>query len=385
MKRIAILGSTGSIGTQTIEVVLANPELFQVCAISGGTNIRLLQEQISLLSPKIVAVKSREIAEQLQSMVKEQVKIVYGEEGLVEVATYPDVDFVVTAVVGSVGLKPTVEAIKAKKQIGLANKETLVSAGHLVIELAKKHGVSIIPIDSEHSAIFQSLNGESANNIKKIILTASGGSFRDRKRDELAKVTVQDALKHPNWTMGAKITIDSATMMNKGLEVIEAHWLFNLPFDKIEVLIHPESVIHSMVEFIDQAIIAQLGTPDMKVPIQYALSFPNRLKLNGSGLDLVKLGALHFYNPDLKRFPALQMAYECGKRGGTMPTVLNAANEVIVEAFLRERIPFIAIESLIQTVLDQHNNQNEPCLEEIFEADNWARAAASKLIIEKGW
>ncbi|OEG00435.1 1-deoxy-D-xylulose-5-phosphate reductoisomerase [Vulcanibacillus modesticaldus] len=385
MKNIAILGSTGSIGTQTLEVIKAHPKQFRVIGLSGGTNLTLLREQIKLFSPKIVSVKSKLIADKLKADVPANIKIVYGEEGLIEVATFDEVDFVVSAVVGSIGLKPTIKAIEVGKQIGLANKETLVSGGHIVMELAKKHQVSIIPIDSEHSAIYQSLNGENIKQVKRIILTASGGTFRDKTREELRNVTIEDALKHPNWSMGAKITIDSATMMNKGLEIIEAHWLFNLPFEKIDVLIHPESIIHSMVEFQDLAIIAQLGTPDMKVPIQYALSYPDRIELNSKPLDLTEVGTLNFRKPDYERFPSLKMAYQSGKIGGTMPTVLNAANEAVVEAFLQSRVPFIEIESLIHNVLDQHNSIINPSLEEIIAADLWARNAVKDLIINKGW
>ncbi len=385
MKKLAILGSTGSIGTQTLEVVHANPDKFKVVALSGGTNIALLKKQIELFSPQLVAVKDKELMNRLKEEIKSDVKIVYGEEGLIEVATYHDADFVVTAVVGSVGLKPTIKAIEAGKHIGLANKETLVSAGHIVMDKAIKYNVPIIPIDSEHSAIFQSLNDKHIEQVRRIILTASGGSFRNKSRDELKNVTLSEALNHPNWSMGAKITIDSATMMNKGLEVIEAHWLFNMGFDKIDVLIHPESIIHSMVEYNDKAVIAELGTPDMKVPIQYALSYPERIELNTEPLDLTKIGSLNFYEPDFERFPSLKLAYQCGIDGGTMPTVLNAANEVVVDAFLKGRIPFIEIENLIEETLNKHNRIALPSLEEIFETDDWARITTEKIIKRKGW
>ncbi|TCS82976.1 1-deoxy-D-xylulose-5-phosphate reductoisomerase [Tepidibacillus fermentans] len=380
MKTLSILGSTGSIGTQTLEVVRSHPDQFRVVAISGGTNLNRLREQIKMFSPKLVSVKTKELAEELRREVGSRVTIVYGEEGLIEVATHPDANFVVTAVVGSIGLRPTIEAIKVGKHIGLANKETLVSAGHIVMDLAKKHQIPILPIDSEHSAIYQSLNSEKKEQVRRIILTASGGSFRDKTREELRNVSIQDALKHPNWSMGAKITIDSATMMNKGLEIIEAHWLFQMPFDKIDVMIHPESIIHSMVEYVDRAIIAQLGTPDMKVPIQYALSYPDRFELKQEPLDLTKIGSLHFQKPDFRRFPSLKMAYECGKDGGTMPTVLNAANEEIVAAFLAGKVPFIEIESFIEKVLDQHLKISNPNLEEIMEADQWARKMIANLL-----
>lgn len=385
MKQIAILGSTGSIGTQTLEVVQAHPDQFRVVALSAGRNISLLKQQIEQFSPRMVSVQTKELAEQLKNEIQTSITILYGEEGMIEVATFPDADFVVTAIVGSIGLKPTVKAIEAGKPIGLANKETLVTAGHIVMETAKKHHVPIIPIDSEHSAVFQSLHGGKTEEVRRIILTASGGAFRNKTREELKFVTVEDALKHPNWSMGAKITVDSATMINKGLEVIEAHWLFSMPFEKIDVMIHPESIIHSMVEYQDLAIIAQLGTPDMKVPIQYALSYPNRVELKGEPLDFAKIGLLHFSNPDYQRFPGLKLAYQCGTEGGTMTTVMNAANEVIVEAFLKGRVPFIEIESFIQAVLDQHFKIGHPSLEEILEADRWARKTTLQIMKNKGW
>ena len=386
MKNLAILGSTGSIGTQTLTVVEANPDKFNVIGLSGGNNLPLLIEQIKKFSPKIVSVKKKEFVNILKNkFIGENISIVYGEHGLIEVATHNDVDFVVTAVVGSVGLESTIKAIEAGKTIGLANKETLVSAGHIVMNMALKHNVAIIPIDSEHSAIYQSLDNKNIDQVRRIILTASGGSFRDRTREELTNVTVEQALKHPNWTMGAKITIDSATMMNKGFEIIEAHWLFSLPFEKIEVLIHPESIIHSMVEYNDKAVIAQLGTPDMKVPIQYAISYPSRIELKSEPLDLAKISSLHFYEPDFNRYPSLKIAYQSGKEGGTMPTVLNAANEIAVEAFLKGRVPFIEIESIIQTVLDKHLKIESPELTEILDTDVWARKTAEEIIKHKGW
>ncbi len=385
MKHIAILGSTGSIGTQTLEIVRANPDKFKIIALSAGSNSKLLLQQIKEFQPKLVSVLTKELAEELRNDVNSSTTIVYGDEGLILTATHPDVDFVVTAIVGSVGLKPTIEAIKASKVIGLANKETLVSAGHLVMDLANKYNVPILPIDSEHSAIFQSLNGEKNSQVKKLILTASGGSFRDKTREELKHVTVEQALKHPNWSMGAKITIDSATMMNKGLEIIEAHWLFTMPFEKIEVMIHPESIIHSMVEYVDRAVIAQLGTPDMKVPIQYALTYPDRINLAEESLNLAKIGSLHFKEPDFNRFPSLRLAYQSGKEGGTMPTVLNAANEIAVAAFLQGQIPFIEIESLIEEVLEQHKTIKLPTIEAIEEADRWSRLTTQSVIKRKEW
>jgi len=380
MKNIAILGSTGSIGTQTLEVVEANFDKFRVVGLSAGNNIELLKAQINKFSPKIVSVSTKELAAKLKSEINQKIKIVYGEEGLIEVSTHQDADFVVVALVGSIGLKPTIEAIKAHKNIGLANKETLVSGGHIVIDLVNRYKTSLIPIDSEHSAIFQSLNGEDISQVNKLILTASGGSFINKSREDLIGVTIEDALKHPNWSMGKKITIDSATMMNKGFEVIEAHWLFEMPYDKIDVIIHPESIIHSMVEYNDKAIIAQLGTPDMKVPIQYALSYPDRIELDIKPLDLTMIKSLNFSKPDYMRFPCLKISYQCGIQGGTMPTVLNAANEIAVDAFLQGIIPFIGIENLIERVLNMHNYSINPTIEEIIDCDNWARITTKKFI-----
>ncbi|MCF6093801.1 1-deoxy-D-xylulose-5-phosphate reductoisomerase [Microaerobacter geothermalis] len=380
MKHISILGSTGSIGRQTLEVIEQHPEDFQVVALSAGENIDLFTKQVLKWKPQIASVATKKLADELKAIVGSHTIITFGEEGLEEVATWEQADFVVTAVVGSLGLKPTISAIRAGKNIGLANKETLVSAGHLIVEEAHKNGVSIIPIDSEHSAIFQCLKGEQRDSILRIILTASGGSFRHLRREQLKDVTVKEALSHPNWKMGAKITIDSATMMNKGLEVIEAHWLFGLPFEKIDCMLHDESIIHSMVEFKDRAILAQLGTPDMKVPIQYALSYPDRMSLNTSELDLTKWSALHFRPMDFERFPLLSLAYEAGKAGGTMPTVLNSSNEVAVGAFLAGKIKFLDIERMIQEVLDKHSNIIQPSLEDIFSADHWARNYTEQLI-----
>jgi 1-deoxy-D-xylulose-5-phosphate reductoisomerase len=307
------------------------------------------------------------------------VDIAWGEEGLTEVATHPEAGITVAALVGSRGLRPTLAAIRAGKKIALANKETLVTAGHIVTAEAEKAGVPLLPVDSEHSAIFQCLNGERHEEVLRIILTASGGAFRDWTREELAGATVEQALKHPNWSMGAKVTIDSATLMNKGLEVIEAHWLFGLPYNQIDVLIHPQSIIHSLVEFQDGAMMAQLGTPDMKVPIQYALSYPNRLPLKTERLDLVKLARLDFREPDLTRYPCLRMAFEAGQAGGTMPTVLNAANEVAVDRFLKGACPFLAIEEIVERTLEAHRPVALPSLEEIEEADRWARAFAEQV------
>lgn len=378
MRKISLLGSTGSIGQSTLEVVTQHNDQFQVVAMAAGTNVTLLAEQIREHRPTLVSVSSYEAAKSLRELLGDAVKvdILVGEEGLLQVASFPEADFVMTAVVGSVGVAPTLAAIEAGKTIGLANKETLVSAGHLVMKAAREKGVAIIPVDSEHSAIYQCLQGNRAEDVEKIVITASGGSFRKRSRKELAEVTVADALKHPNWSMGAKITIDSATMMNKGFEVIEAHWLFDLPYERIETVLHYESIIHSMVEYKDRAVMAQLGTPDMKVPIQYALSYPQRMPLATEPLDLVKIGSLHFAPMDETRYPLLRLAYECGKRGGTLPTVLNAANEVAVARFLRGEIGFLAIEDIVHSVCESHTNLSEPSLELIMEADKWARAEA---------
>jgi len=378
-KRIAILGSTGSIGTQTLDVIAHHPDQFTVEALAGGQNVELLAEQIRRFKPKLASVATPELADRLSALIPDGTRIMYGEEGLLETAAGTDADLVVTAVVGNQGLQPTIAAIEAGKTIGLANKEPLVSAGHLVTEAARRNGVRLLPIDSEHSAIFQCLNGERREEVRKITITASGGSFRDRTREELEGVTVEQALNHPNWSMGAKITIDSATMVNKGLEVMEAHWLFDLPYDQIGVLLHPESIIHSYVEFKDSSIIAQLGNPDMRVPIQYALSYPNRLLSPAKSLDLAEIATLNFRSMDFDRFPCLRMAYESGRTGGTAPTVFNAANEQAVAKFLRGEIPFLRIETIIEECLQRHSVLSNPQIGDILEADRWARETASLL------
>jgi 1-deoxy-D-xylulose-5-phosphate reductoisomerase len=379
MKKIAILGSTGSIGTQTLEVVDMHPEHFQVEALAAGSNTDLLIEQVRRYQPKKISVGSKELADKVASHVPAGTKVYYGSEGLIEIAAGTDADTVVTAVVGSVGLESTLAAIDSGKQIGLANKETLVTAGHIVTARAAAKGVSILPVDSEHSAIFQCLNGENRSSVAGITLTASGGSFRDLTREQLQQVTVEDALKHPNWSMGSKITIDSATMVNKGLEVIEAHWLFGLDYEQITVLLHPESIIHSYVEFEDTSIIAQLGTPDMRVPIQYALTYPDRMPSPAKRLSLAQIGQLHFREMDMDRFPCLRMAYECGKMGGTATTAFNAANEVAVARFLRKEISFLKIEDIIASVLEAHRNVDKPDLEQIAACDQDSRKLASLL------
>lgn len=373
MKKISLLGATGSIGRQTMEVVRENRDQFEVVAFSAGSNIELTKKYINEFSPALVSVKEKQDCEALRAEFP-TTQFSYGDDGLVEVAVYPDSSIVLNAVIGSVGLYPTLKAIEAKKHIALANKETLVTAGHVVMNAAKKHGVQILPVDSEHSAIFQALQGEQEKNIERLIITASGGSFREYTRAELEGVTVEQALNHPNWSMGAKITIDSATMMNKGLEVIEAHWLFDMPYDQISVLMHKESIIHSMVEFHDGSIIAQLGTPDMRVPISYALMHPDRLQNASKGrLDLAKIATLHFQEMSFERFPCLGYAYEAGKAGGTMPTVLNAANEVAVDLFLKGKISFLDIESMVYRALEKHEVISEPNLEVIQQTDQETR------------
>jgi 1-deoxy-D-xylulose-5-phosphate reductoisomerase len=378
VKKISLLGSTGSIGKSTLDVVAQHPEDFSIVALAAGTNVDLLAEQVKQFQPQLVSVGTQAAASELKERIGSavSVEIVYGEEGLTQAASHPEANFVMTAVVGSVGVAPTLAAIEAGKTIGLANKETLVSAGHIVMAAARERGVMIIPVDSEHSAVFQCLQGERREDVSRIILTASGGSFRDRTRKELEHVTVDQALHHPNWSMGAKITIDSATMMNKGFEVIEAHWLFGLPYEQIDCILHYESIIHSMVEYKDRAVLAQLGTPDMKVPIQYALSYPQRMPLATETLDLLKFGALHFAPMDFGRYPLLKLAYDCGNQGGTHPAVLNAANEVAVARFLSGEIRFLEIERIVQRVVETHDGTTHPSLEEILEADAWARRQA---------
>lgn len=379
MKKLSILGSTGSIGTQTLDVVSLHPESFEVDALAAGSNTDLLLEQVRRFKPRRVSVATREHADKIRNELPPEVELYYGDEGLVRVAAEGDADYVVTAVMGSVGLRSTLAAIEAGRDIGLANKETLVTAGHLVTESVRRKGVRLLPIDSEHSAIFQCLNGEDPADIASITLTASGGSFRDLTREQLQGVTVEDALRHPNWSMGAKITIDSATMVNKGLEVIEAHFLFGLPYEQINVLLHPESVVHSFVEFIDSSIIAQLGNPDMRVPIQYALTYPRRQPSPARRLSLAQAGRLTFREMDFARYPALRLAIECGKAGGTATTAFNAANEIAVARFLRREIPFVQIEEILEKVLERHEGVQHPSLEEIEDCDRASRQMAERL------
>ena len=372
MKKIAILGSTGSIGTQTLDVVREHSDELQVVALAAGTNKERLKEQIKEFHPKLVSLSDEKKAQELkEELAGEQVEVVCGTEGLIEVAGADSADVVVTAVVGMMGILPTMEAIKKGKDIALANKETLVTAGHLIIPMAKEYGVSILPVDSEHSAIFQSLQGEPKAALDKILLTASGGPFRGKSAEFLETVTLEAALNHPNWSMGPKITIDSSTMVNKGLEVMEAKWLFGVDYSQIEVVIQPQSIIHSMVQYVDGAIIAQLGTPDMRVPIEYALFYPERRSLSGDRLDFSKLSQITFEKPDYKVFRGLSLAIEAGKTGGTMPTVFNAANERAVAKFLKGEIKYTDIVRSIEKCMDAHKVSAHPDLEEILATEQW--------------
>jgi 1-deoxy-D-xylulose-5-phosphate reductoisomerase len=384
MKRLAILGSTGSIGVNTLDIVRQFPEKFKVISLSAGLNVKLLHQQILQFRPKVVSVLNKELVETLKrDLAPLSVDIVEGIEGLIRVATHPDVDQVVSAIVGAVGLIPTLSAIKSGKDIALANKESLVMAGKIIMEEVRQNRVQILPIDSEHSAIFQSLLGHQKEAIQRLILTASGGPFLNLPAAKLREVTVKDALNHPNWEMGKKITIDSASLMNKGLEVIEARWLFEMPVEKIQVEIHPQSVVHSMVEYIDGSVIAQMGIADMRVPISYALSFPERLPLCLPRLDLYRKGGLTFMAPDLDRYPCLKLAYHSIEIGGTLPTVLNGANEIGVHAFLQNAIRFTDIPILIQRVMEAHDVREVHTIEDILKADHWARERA-KAIAERG-
>lgn len=369
MKKIAILGSTGSIGTQTLEVVRENGDI-EVISLAAGSNTELLEQQVREFHPQVVCVYEEEKAREFRERLKDvAVRIVTGMDGLIETACVPEAEIVVTAVVGMIGIRPTIAAIEAGKDIALANKETLVTAGHLIIPLAREKGIRILPVDSEHSAIFQSLQGNAGNRIQKILLTASGGPFRGKREEDLLNVKVEDALKHPNWSMGRKITIDSSTMVNKGLEVIEAKWLFGVDVDQIEVVVQPQSIIHSMVEYVDGAVIAQLGTPDMKLPIQYALYYPERRYLPGDRLDFRGLAQLTFEEPDLETFYGLRLAYEAGKAGGSLPTVFNAANEKAVSKFLNREIRFLEIPEMIQACMEAHKNIANPSVDEILQTE----------------
>ena len=369
MKKIAVLGSTGSIGTQTLEIVRTNGDI-QVTALAAGRNITLLEEQIREFRPRLAAVWEEERAAELRDRVRDlDVRIMSGMDGLLAVASEPESEILVTAIMGMIGILPTIEAIKAGKDIALANKETLVTAGHIIIPLAEEYHVSILPVDSEHSAIFQSLQGGQRKALHKILLTASGGPFRGKKREELENIQVEDALKHPNWEMGRKITIDSSTMVNKGLEVIEAKWLFGVSVDQIQVVVQPQSIIHSMVEYEDGAVIAQLGTPDMKLPIQYALYYPERRYLPGERLDFAALTEITFEKPDMDTFYGLKLAYEAGRKGGSLPTVLNAANERAVAMFLDRKIRYLQIPEIIRACMEEHRNIESPTVEEILKTE----------------
>jgi 1-deoxy-D-xylulose-5-phosphate reductoisomerase len=382
MKRLAILGSTGSIGQSTLAVVAEHPEEFHVVGLAAGKNVELLAEQIKRFRPALVSVQDEETARSLRAGVNGPgaPEILSGPAGARAVAALPDADLVLSAMVGAVGLEPTLAAIEAGKTVALANKETLVAAGPLVMERVRAKGLALIPVDSEHSAIFQALQGQRQEDIKKLWLTASGGPFRSWTLEQLAQVTPEQALKHPNWNMGAKITIDSATMMNKALEVIEASVLFSLPMDRVGVYIHPQSIIHSLVEFVDGSWLAQLGVPDMRVPIAYALAYPRRLPLNSEPLDLGQVARLTFERPDFTRFPALRLGYEAAKAGGTMPAVLNAANEVAVAAFLDGRLPFLGIPRLVEQTMAAHQHEPITSLEQVLAVNQWARDHAFGLI-----
>ncbi|MBP0030368.1 1-deoxy-D-xylulose-5-phosphate reductoisomerase [Roseofilum sp. Guam] len=378
MKAITLLGSTGSIGTQTLDIVAEHPDQFRIVGLAAGNNITLLAQQIEQFRPEIVAIRNPDKLPELKAAIASidpQPILLAGETGVVEVAGYGDSESVVTGIVGCAGLLPTLAAIKAGKDIALANKETLIAGGPVVLPLVEEHGVKLLPADSEHSAIFQCLQGVPEGGLRKIILTASGGAFRDWPVEKLAQAKVSDALKHPNWSMGRKITIDSATLMNKGLEVIEAHFLFGMDYDNIEIVIHPQSIIHSLIEVQDTSVLAQLGWPDMRLPLLYALSWPERIYTDWETLDLVKVGSLTFRNPDHDKYPCMQLAYAAGRAGGSMPAVLNAANEQAVALFLDENIGFLEIPKVIEQVCDRHQSQNtsHPSLDDILEADQWAR------------
>ena len=381
MKRIGILGSTGSIGVSTLEIAAAHPDRFEVVSLAAGSNLNLLKEQIEKFSPRVVAVASERLARELErSLPAPRPEILHGVPGMITAATVPEIDMVVAAIVGAAGLVPTAAAIKSGKDVALANKETLVTAGRLVMELVAEKGIRLYPVDSEHSAVFQSLQGHRSADVKRIILTASGGPFFTYTPEKLARVSVADALNHPNWSMGRKITVDSATMMNKGLEVIEARWLFDMPAARIDVNIHPQSIIHSMVEYLDGCVMAQLGVPDMKAPIAYALTYPERVTTGVKPLDLTILSGLTFFNPDHDRFPALKLAYASLESGESMPAVLNAANEVAVEAFLDGRIGFTGIPALIERTMAAHEPHGFRTIEDVLVADRWGREKAREIL-----
>lgn len=380
MKNISLLGSTGSIGKQTLEVAAANPDKMKIRVLAAHTSDTVLEEQIRAFEPDFAVLSDKEAAARLKARYHGKTEILAGEEGLLAAATYSEVDTVLASMVGYAGLRPTMAAINCGKNIALANKETLVAAGSLVMEAVAKNNVSLTPVDSEHSAIFQALQGGKEDEVKRLLITASGGPFRGKKRSELESVTLAQCLNHPNWSMGKKITVDSSTLANKGLEVIEAHWLFNMPYEKIDVVVHPQSIIHSLVEFCDGSVIAQLGEPDMRLPIQYALSYPCRYHKAFDQLDLIKAGTLTFEAPDMEAFPSLRIAIDCGKAGGTLPCVFNAANEEAVYAFLDNKIKYLDIPYITETVASLHKNIAAPCIEDIERADAEARAAAQSII-----
>lgn len=380
MKHISLLGSTGSIGKQTLEVVAANPDKLKVRALAAHRSDELLEQQIRQFEPDIAVLSDKDAAARLAARYHGRTKILAGDEGLLAAATYDGADTVLASMVGYAGLRPTLAAIECGKNIALANKETLVAAGSLVMAAVRKHGVSLTPVDSEHSAIFQSLRGGAEKEVKRLIVTASGGPFRGKKRSELENVTLAQCLKHPNWSMGPKVTLDSSTLANKGLEVMEAHWLFDMPYDKIDVVVHPQSIVHSLVEFCDGSVIAQLGEPDMRLPIQYALSWPDRFDYSFEQLDLVKAASLTFEAPDLEAFPSLKIAVDCGKAGGTLPCAFNAANEEAVNAFLHDKIKYLDIPYITAAVTQAHDNVAAPQIEDIEQADAWARAEAQRVI-----
>ncbi|MBQ5624382.1 MAG: 1-deoxy-D-xylulose-5-phosphate reductoisomerase [Phascolarctobacterium sp.] len=380
MKNISLLGSTGSIGKQTLEVAAANPDKMKIRVLAAHTSDTILEEQIRAVEPDFAVLTDKEAATRLKARYHGKTEILAGEEGLLAAATYSEVDTVLASMVGYAGLRPTMAAINCGKNIALANKETLVAAGSLVMEAVAKNNVSLTPVDSEHSAIFQALQGGKEDEVKRLLITASGGPFRGKKRSELESVTLAQCLNHPNWSMGKKITVDSSTLANKGLEVIEAHWLFNMPYEKIDVVVHPQSIIHSLVEFCDGSVIAQLGEPDMRLPIQYALSYPCRYHKAFDQLDLIKAGTLTFEAPDMEAFPSLRIAIDCGKAGGTLPCVFNAANEEAVYAFLDNKIKYLDIPYITEKVASLHKNIAVPCIEDIERADAEARAAAQSII-----
>ena len=380
MKNITLLGSTGSIGRQTVEVALANPDKIKIKALVAHKSDELLEEQIKVLQPDLAVLSDKEAAARLTSRYHGRTEILAGEEGVLAAATYAGSDTVLASMVGYAGLRPTLAAINCGKNIALANKETLVAAGSIVMQAVADKGVSLTPVDSEHSAIFQSLRGGRENEVKRLIITASGGPFRGKKRSELENVTLAQCLNHPNWSMGKKVTLDSSTLANKGLEVMEAHWLFNMPYEKIAVVVHPQSIVHSLVEFCDGSVIAQMGDPDMRLPIQYALSWPERYPYAFDQLDLVKYGTLTFEAPDLEAFPSLAIAIECGKAGGTLPCAFNAANEEAVNAFLEGKIKYLDIPYITASVTQAHHNVLVPTLEDIEAADAAARVAAQAVI-----